>query len=960
MGRVLEAARASLREPSRPQTPADDARRLFTGSDYGANRPSSSYGLPRASHFVEKPRIAKLRPLAPVDPPEGPRPPRGGPSRGGGGASTGPNLQRSLSGPPSVPPWGGGPEAEVQPQPPALPPTFERPRSSSGLARPRSARVREQRAAETGQGASGGRPPPPLGLDGSGRLQRPSSARGLSKAHPEPWGAPGEGAEGWEGEFERGPAPQIQRPQSRCGHNEAPEASWGGASGEQPDYSEEDGFTISSPPGVVGSSEVNFLSLDAEGEATALGARGERGGRGAGGAVGGGAQGEPEDPRFIEWRLDTESILVGLGGLDASHAGELSQGCEALHTRVDRGMREKQWLAWLAAPSTVYSEVHGGPISMKDAMVEHMARLMDSQRPELMLKAGVVVIKLSVGGSPALVPTLRVLLKLSKEARFDVLFRRERSIVPLLSYLKAFGEEGNHSCGLESLVYAAGVLKNITNEEQNQRALFRAGAAGVLTGVVMKACACAQAAAGGSGGNRGGRAGAPVRPRPGSQADLFAQVCVQSTGALRNLVVASVPDALEAPLVSALSLAAGAFQLHQELMLNIARIVSKLSQDEGGCYSLSSDKALIRSSLRLLQLHQTDFNLSVRLAYMLGNLTTTYDSARLLIGFKLGGLDTLTMLLRTHVAGAAGAAVDGVSEAGAGVEASSGEPRREDVIVKLLRVVANLGMHRDVGKHASGSPDLSQILLALLSRYSMETSEEVVLNAVAALTNLSFYDHPENIVLERGAEFLPHMAGVLLSRNTEAVVEAARACGNLSRREGARAALLRHQGLEALCLLLGHAHRDVVFSAAGALINLGADGGGAAIIAEYGGFSGLAEALEGALGEGGAAGSSRPDARIVAVCCQALFNLLAHYPKDRDPLLTVSDRELLQQILRRAVETVPPPPGSPSGAGGPAESLVDLVAGLDVRADPTLPDDLEPLEPPVPGSADEVLYSNPY
>ena len=723
---------------------------------------------------------------------------------------------------------------------------------------------------------------------------------------------------------------------------------------------------ISSPPagssGAAGSSEVNFLSLDAEGDAAALGAHGERGRGEAGGALGVGAQGdggEPEDPRFIEWRLDTESILVGLGGLDASRVGELSQGCEALHTRVDRGMREKQWLAWLAAPSTVYSEVDGGPISMKDAMVEHMARLMDSQRPELMLKAGVVVIKLSVGGSPALVPTLRVLLKLSKEARFDVLFRRERSIVPLLSYLKAFGEEGNHSCGLESLVYAAGVLKNITNEEQNQRALFRAGAAGVLTGVVMKACACAHGA---SGGNRGGRAGAPVRPRPGSQADLFAQVCVQSTGVLRNLVVASVPDALEAPLVSALSLAAGAFQLHQELMLNVARIVSKLSQDEGGCYALSSDKALIRSSLRLLQLHQTDFNLSVRLAYMLGNLTTTYDSARLLIGFKLGGLDTLTMLLRTHVAGtAAAAAVDDVSGAGAGVEGvSSGEPRREDVIVKLLRVVANLGMHRDVGKHASESPDLSQILLALLSRYSMETAEEVVLNAVAALTNLSFYDHPENIVLERGAEFLPYMAGVLLSRNTEAVVEAARACGNLSRREGARAALLRHQGLEALCLLLGHAHRDVVFSAAGALINLGADGGGAAVIAEYGGFSGLVEALEGALGEGGAAGSSRPDARIVAVCCQALFNLLAHYPQDRDPLLTVSDRKLLQQILCRAVETVPPPPGSPSGAGGPAESLVELVAGLDVRADPTLPDDLEPLEPPVPEPADEELHPNPY
>jgi len=754
----------------------------------------------------------------------------------------------------------------------------------------------------------------------------------------------------------------VQRPASRCGRAEP--APWGSGPGVGPggegggddetfalEFSEEDGFMIASPPGAAGSGEVNFLSLEDGEDLQGAGAPGQS----WTGGVGGSGGEELEDPRLTEWRLDTEAILVNLGGLDTSRIGDLCQGCEALHTRVDRGMREKDWLAWLAAPSSIYADADGGVITMKEAVIEHMARLMDTQRPDLMMKAGVVVIKLSVGGSHALVPTLRVLLKLSKESRYDVLFRRERSIVPLLSYLKAFGEEGNCNCGLESLVYAAGVLKNITNDEQNQKALFRSGAASVFTNVIMKACSRAQAGELVRGGGAAGGAGrAPAtRPRPGSEADMFAQICVQGTGVLRNLTAASVKDAMEAPLVTALSLAMGPFQFHKELMLNVARIVSKLSQDEAGCYALSSDKALIRSSLRLLQLHQTDFPLSIRLAYMLGNLTTTYDSSRLLIGFKLGGLDALIMLLRTHASGAAGqggaatAALPG--EEGAQV---AGEPTREDVVVKLLRVVANLGMHKDVGKHASGSPDLAQILLTILSRYTMETAEEVVLNAVAALTNLSFYDHPENVILERGTEFLPYMTGVLLSRNTEAVVETARALGNLSRRESTRVHLHQHQGLEALCLLLGHSNRDVVFSVAGALVNLGADPEGARVLAEYGAFSGLVEALEVALGGSAAAGSSRLDARVATVCCQAMFNLLAHYPPDCEPLLAVSEKAALLQILKSAAAQ---PPSGDFG-GGPELSLLDLVAGLGVRADPTLPDDLEPLDPPsaepVPADAD--------
>ncbi len=74
------------------------------------------------------------------------------------------------------------------------------------------------------------------------------------------------------------------------------------------------------------------------------------------------------------------------------------------------------------------------------------------------------------------------------------------------------------------------------------------------------------------------------------------------------------------------------------------------------------------------------------------------------------------------------------------------ETSREDVLVKLLRLVANLAIEPDLGALLAARPPLAAALAALLRRYELEApgEEEVVLNTVAALTNLSFYDQDDN------------------------------------------------------------------------------------------------------------------------------------------------------------------------------------------------------------------------
>ena len=957
---------ASLREPSRPYTPLSDAassRRLFAGAEYGSNRPTSAYNMPKSGHFrrADKPRVAKLRPLAPLGAgstaaaqlePLAPLPP-GGSGRSGEARSFGSavvKLEAEDAKRPTHHPEGPPQRRGYQRQRHARltgPPSGPRPGSSRGnwdSARPKSSQGRPAATTPAGGagGFDGGRPQSSRGRPGTSHaVDRPGTSHGAFNAERMELQ---ESLEAAQASYEH----QFQPP---AGEDSAP---WGGA-GRADALADEGPVADVWRPDEArrGGEGGGYLTCSDHGEVLDVaGAHEEEIERG-----------QEADPKFVRWKMETEKILLNLGGLDGNDFESLCKECDDLHTRVDRGMKDgqREWMQWLESPSTIYTDEAGGTITVKEAMIEHMGRLMDTDRTALLLKAGVVVLKLSVGGSHALVPCVQVLLRLSKESRNDVHFRRERVLMPLLSYLSAFAADGNTAGGFDVLVYAAGVLKNVSNEEQNQKALFRSGAVGIFTRALMRSCKASAETARPAAGQRS------ARPLPGSDADRYAQVCVQVTGVLRNLTDANLRKILDSPVVGALSLAMSVFQYHNELMLNVARILAKLSVDEAGCYGLSTDKAALRNLLKLLQLHQTDFALTVRVAFVLGNLTMLYENARTAIAFKLGGIEVLAMLLRSHTAGlplsegpseglevgdgalclggAAGAPAETPAAAAAAAAAPSAPRARggqgttkQEVLVKLLRVVANLSIERDVGKQVSMNEDFAWALLKLLQNHDMHTEEEVVLNATAALTNITFYDIDENRALALARHFLPQVAKVLMCANTEAVIEAARACGNFSRRASCRADLARSRICEALCLLLSHGCREVVYSAAGALVNLMADPQESVRLVAYGGVAGLVEAVEQALGdEGGPAAGGRQDVRLISVCCQALFNLVSNYPAGAAPLFSAEEKGTLVQILERV--------GRAYAAGGVEDDAPRNLLWA-VGGGPTLPEHLEELKAP--------------
>ena len=110
-----------------------------------------------------------------------------------------------------------------------------------------------------------------------------------------------------------------------------------------------------------------------------------------------------------------------------------------------------------------------------------------------------------------------------------------------------------------------------------------------------------------------------------------AMILVQITGTLRNL--AQIDDCHGQIAQSAVSKLCDiffdpTFSQGKELALNIARILSKVSLD-GKCAFKIVKSGHLSSFLTAMVLHRDSSAILIRLAFILGNLTTNFEEARL-------------------------------------------------------------------------------------------------------------------------------------------------------------------------------------------------------------------------------------------------------------------------------------------------------------------------------------------
>lgn len=534
--------------------------------------------------------------------------------------------------------------------------------------------------------------------------------------------------------------------------------------------------------------------------------------------------------------------------------------------------------------------------------------------------------------------TARLLFAASKKQDLDAEFRSSGLLQQLLRLLPrppspqegdskeaalpsaASGEDlvGGSAMDVESwrpvdeLVYITGVLKNVSNSSENQQWLVQQGAVAVLVGVLRGAQAAA--ARPGSGGSGSGSdpeaahlgAGSASGSSP-SQRQL-AQLMVQATGALRNLCLVKrhLKPFWDSDAVDVLLTVLKSYSRHSELMLNVARILSKLSLNDRCRSRFTKNPRHLRALLRLVSVHPSHATLLVRVCFVLGNLSASNDTNRVRIAVEFGGVPSLlrTMAyfgkryLRDHSARPGSSeSKDGdedVAEAAAKPKRSNvGGPKdTHDVLVKIIRVLANLAINPDVGTRMAATPGI-EMMVTLLEAVEVEEHEELALNLVSAVTNLSFYaarrrsdgaaatiealpgpDGPTegatgvDLIAERRHSLVPVLAPLLLHPNEEAVIEAARAFGNFSRDAEVRRAMVTVRAVDALVILLDHANRELVFTAVGALMNAVLDPTAKLVLRDADGGSGV-DHLDGLIRS---AWLEEPE--IASVACKSVFNLL--------------------------------------------------------------------------------------
>lgn len=131
------------------------------------------------------------------------------------------------------------------------------------------------------------------------------------------------------------------------------------------------------------------------------------------------------------------------------------------------------------------------------------------------------------------------------------------------------------------------------------------------------------------------------------------------------------------------------FSNYKELVLNISRILSKLSIDFQ-CAAQMTKKPHLLTLLNLMESYGDKPNVLIRIAFVLGNLTTHYEDVRYDLSQELGALDkTLKVAMKYLDRDEKNVEASSTPSANSKQKDDVGGSI-EDSLTKLIRLLANL------------------------------------------------------------------------------------------------------------------------------------------------------------------------------------------------------------------------------------------------------------------------------
>ncbi|TSL47633.1 Armadillo repeat-containing protein 2 [Bagarius yarrelli] len=437
----------------------------------------------------------------------------------------------------------------------------------------------------------------------------------------------------------------------------------------------------------------------------------------------------------------------------------------------------------------------GKRFKKRTQVLRALFRLIDLRSDQLNLTLTKVILALRVSGNN-LLNICKLVFKISRNSRNDFLFQDNSLLGSLVSLIRS---EDLGSTG-EAALYLTGALKLLSGNNSLARLLLAKDFISVSLQLLQRPIQTPDLET------------FPNNHSTSAERDRHAitgHVLVQVTAALRNLadLSESRPSFLSSGVFPTLCAVMDCYRDDQDVCLNIARIFSKLSSYTECCYALAETVSCYRLFLDLLCKHGVKQALVVRLMFTLGNLAAKSNNARLRVYEEEHSIYILLELFQRYLR----------------VPGFQHEEEDEDVLRKLIRVLANLSIHPAVGTALAANPLCVQLLLKVMEVRSVEESAEVVLNASATISNLSYYQSENSVVRAQHTHVSELLLRILSSSNMEAVLEATRAFGNLSQMEEVQGFMITNKAHRFIVALLDSKNPDVCLSACGVLTNLSTD-----------------------------------------------------------------------------------------------------------------------------------------
>ncbi|CAL9692495.1 unnamed protein product [Knipowitschia caucasica] len=468
-------------------------------------------------------------------------------------------------------------------------------------------------------------------------------------------------------------------------------------------------------------------------------------------------------------------------------------------------------------------------------------RLIDLNSARLHLHIAKICLQLCVSGNN-LLNICKVVFKLSRSESNDDLFHHSPVLDSLLDILST---EDVSSSG-QVLLYCVGALKFLSGNSSILKQLLDKNFMGAAHKLIQRL------------------------QTPGeSNMSIAGHILVQLTAALRNF--ADLPESrslfVSFGLLSELCLVLRQHGQDLDICTNISRIFSKLSSYSECRLALSQTPGCYQLFLEVLSQHHQKQDLVVRLLFTLGNITAKSEMARLQLFECEASVDVLLRIYHRFQTG----------------EDQGTQQQRDDVLVKLVRVLANMCIHDAVGPALANNATFIQLLIETLELKFVHESEELMVNTAATINNLSFYHQPNSALRNCHLTIAKMMMKLLQSSSMDAVLESTRVFGNLTQSREVQDYIMQSKAYQFVVALLDSKSTEVCFAACGVLTNLASDAQNRESLASEDTAAKLMDCLRD-MGQG--------DWQLAGQLCQALWNLAGGCPKsflDSEQTVTLLD-----------------------------------------------------------------------